>query len=154
MMTKKQQAIFIYPLMNTLMSICMSITGLLVNAGFLTLPMFAVTFGESLVICNLCNLVFRLPKLGVMGAMALSGGKPESRAFGVWCDILNPTLNTLCMNTFMTLINVGFRPEYVSAWLHSFPIMELVAVAVSFLTSSWLRKLACKLAGEEKEPIQ
>lgn len=147
-MTKKQQIIFVYPLMNTLMSFCMSITGLLVNVGFLTFPMFAQTFLRSLVICNLSNLILRLPRLGFLGAMALSGGRPDSRAFGIWSDILNPTLNTLCMNTFMTLLNVGFRSEFFGAWIHGFPIMELVAVAVSFLTSGALRKLAVKLSGE------
>lgn len=76
MMNKKQSIIFTYGLMNTIMCVCMAITALLVNVGFITVPMFLVTLLEALVICNLCTLIFRTPKLCMAGAMKLSGGKP------------------------------------------------------------------------------
>ena len=38
MMNKKQNFIFTYLLMNTIMCVCMALTALLVNVGFLTLP--------------------------------------------------------------------------------------------------------------------
>lgn len=141
MMNKKQSIIFTYGLMNTIMCVCMAITALLVNVGFITVPMFLVTLLEALVICNLCTLIFRTPKLCMAGAMKLSGGKPGSKAFTIWNGLLNATLNTIFMNTFMTLINVGFTPAYFPAWLHGFPALELVAVVVSFIVAPIAMKL-------------
>ena len=141
MMNKKQSIIFTYGLMNTIMCVCMVITALLVNVGFITVPMFLVTLLEALVICNLCTLIFRTPKLCMAGAMKLSGGKPGSKAFTIWNGLLNATLNTIFMNTFMTLINVGFTPAYFPAWLHGFPALELVAVVVSFIVAPIAMKL-------------
>lgn len=71
MMTKKQSIIFTYGLMNTAMCLCMATTALIVNVGFLTLPMFVVTFVQALIICNLCTLIFRIPALEVV-AVAVS----------------------------------------------------------------------------------
>lgn len=142
MMNKKQNFIFTYLLMNTIMCVCMALTALLVNVGFLTLPMFAVTLLEALVICNLCTLVLRIPALSFKGAMALSKGRPGSPAFTVLNGLFNATLNTICMNTFMTLINVGFTPAFFPAWLHGFPALELVAIIVSFAVAPIAMKLA------------
>lgn len=149
MMNKKQSAIFTYAFMNTIMCIFMSITALLVNVGFMTVPMFLVTFVEALVICNICTLIFRIPTLSFKGAMALSGGNPGSRAFTICNGILNATLNTFFMNTFMTLINVGFKPVYFPAWLHGFPFLEIVAVVVSFIAAPIGMKLIAGRAAEE-----
>lgn len=144
MMNKKQNFIFVFLLMNTVMCICMAITALLVNVGFLTPPMLAVTLLEALLICNLCTVIFRIPALSFKGAMALSKGQPGSKAFTVWNGLLNATLNTFFMNTFMTLINVGFKPAYFPAWLHGFPALELVAVVVSFAVAPIAMKIAMK----------
>ena len=144
MMNRKQNVIFTYLLMNTIMCICMALTALLVNVGFLTLPMFAVTLLEALVICNLCTLILRIPTLSFKGAMALSKGRPGSPAFTVWNGLFNATLNTICMNTFMTLINLGFSPAFFPAWLHGFPALEAVAVAVSFIVAPIAMKIAIK----------
>ena len=133
-MTKKQNLIFVYFFMNTIMCICMALAGLLVNVGFVTLPMYLITFLESLVICNLTTFFFRTPDLGFFLSSKLAGG-PEKKSFPIWASIVNGTLNSIYMNTFMTLINVGFRPEYFPAWGHSFPIMELVSVVVSLIAS-------------------
>lgn len=149
MMNKKQSVIFTYAFMNTIMCIAMSITALLVNVGFLTVPMFLVTLAEALVICNVCTLIFRIPTLSFKGAMALSGGNPGSRAFTIWNGLLNATLNTFFMNTFMTLINVGFKPVYFPAWLHGFPFLEIVAVVVSFIAAPIGMKLVMGRAAEE-----
>ncbi len=144
MMNKKQNFIFTYVLMNTIMCICMALAALLVNVGFLTLPMFAVTLLEALVICNICTIVLRIPGLSFKGAMALSKGQPGSKSFVVWNGLYNATLNTICMNTFMTLINVGFTPAYFPAWLHGFPILEVVAIVVSFAVAPVAMKIAMK----------
>lgn len=143
-MNKKQSFIFTYCLMNTVMCVFMAITALLVNAGAanITLPMFLVTLLEALVICNLCTLIFRIPGLSFKAASALSGGRPGSKAFTVWNGLFNATLNTICMNTIMTLINVGFNPAYFPAWLHGFPALELVAIIVSFAVAPVAMKLA------------
>ena len=141
MMNRKQNLVFTFGLMNTIMCICMAITALLVNVGFITVPMFLITLLEALVICNLCTLIFRIPQVSAKGAMALSGGKPGSKAFIIWNGLINATLNTFFMNTFMTLINVGFTPAYFPAWLHGFPALELVAVVVSFIVAPIAMKL-------------
>lgn len=146
MMTRKQNFVFVYVLMNTIMCVCMSAAGLLVNAGFITLPMYAVTLAESLVICNVCSVVFRIPRMGDRITAVIARGGPETKAFGIWAAVVNGTLNSFFMNTFMTLINVGFRAEYFGAWAHSFPIMELVSVVVSILASP----VAMKIAGKVK----
>ncbi len=135
MMSKKQSAIFTYGIMNTVMCVCMAATALIVNVGLanIVVPMYLVTLVQALVICNLCTLIFRIPGLSFRAAMALSGGKPGSPAFTVWNGLFNATLNTVFMNTFMTLINVGFTPAYFPAWIHGFPALEVVAVVVSFV---------------------
>jgi len=133
-MTKKQELIFVYVFMNTIMCICMTVAGLLVNAGFITLPMFAITLLESLVICNLTTLLFRTPRLGSFLASKISGG-PEKKSFGFWNGFVNASLNSIYMNTFMTLLNVGFRVEFFFAWAHSFLIMWLVSEVVSIVSS-------------------
>ena len=56
-------------------------------------------------------------------------------AFTIWNGLFNATLNTVFMNTIMTLINVGITPAYFPAWLHGFPALEVVAVAVSFVVA-------------------
>lgn len=141
MMNRKQNLIFTFGLMIPIMCVCMATTALLVNVGFLTVPMFLITLLEALVICYLCTLIFRIPQVSEKAAMALSGGKPGSKAFIIWNGLLNATLNTFFMNTFMTLINVGFTPAYFPAWLHGFPALELVAVVVSFVVSPIALKL-------------
>ena len=145
MLTRKQNIIFVYGLMNTAMCICMAATALIVNVGFLTLPMFVVTFVQALIICNLCTLIFRIPRLSSRVALVLSGGKPDSRAFSIWNGLLNATLNTFFMNTFMTLINVGASPAYFPAWIHGFPALEVVAVAVSLVLAPFAVKLVMSI---------
>ena len=152
MMTKKQSFIFTYLLMNTIMCICMATAALLVNVGFITLPMFLVTLLEALAICNICTLVLRIPTLSFKGAMALSKGNPGSKAFTIWNGLFNATLNTICMNTFMTLINVGFKPAYFPAWLHGFPVLEIVAIVVSFAVAPLAMKIAMKADKENMNP--
>lgn len=46
MMTKKQNMIFTFGIMNTIMSVAMSIAALLINVGFITIPMFVVTLAS------------------------------------------------------------------------------------------------------------
>ena len=53
------------------------------------------------------------------------------------------------MNTFMTLINVGFKPEYFFAWLGGFPVFEIVALAVSFVIAPIAMKIAMKAGVKE-----
>ena len=144
MMNKKQSLIFTYVLMNTIMCIFMVIAALLVNVGFITLPMFAVTLVEALLICNISTLIIRTPKVSEKAAMALSKGRPGSKAFIFWNGLFNATINTICMNTFMTLINVGFTPAYFPAWLHGFPVLEVVAIVVSFAVAPVAMKIAMK----------
>ena len=152
MMSKKQSIVFTYVLMNTIMCIRMAITALLVNVGFITLPMFLVTLVEALVICNLCTLIFRIPQLSFKAAMALSKGNPSSKAFSIWNGVCNATLNTLFMNTFMTLINVGFKPAYFPAWLHGFPALEIVAVVVSLIAAPFCMKFVMsKVSGNNEQ---
>ena len=142
-MTRKQDRIFVYLFMNTIMCLCMALAGLLVNVGFVTLPMYLVTLLQSLIICNLTTLLFRTPQLGAFLSAKISGG-PQKKSFSIWNGIVNATLNSLYMNTFMTLISVGFRPAYFAAWAHSFPIMELVSVAVSLAAAPPAMKLVKK----------
>ena len=78
--------------------------------------------------------------------MAASKGRPGSPAFTAVNGLMNATLNTFFMNTFMTLINVGFQPAYFPAWLHGFPVLEVVAVAVSFVAAP----IGMKLVTERK----
>lgn len=144
-MTKRQERIFVFAFMNTIMSVCMSVTGLIVNGAPLTLPVFGVTLAQSLVICNACNLVFRIPAVCNRLSMALSGGDPGSKAFAVWNPILNATANTLCMNTFMTLINVGPNAAYFPAWLSGLPIFEAVSIAVGLIAAPLSMKAARRL---------
>lgn len=106
--------------------------------------MFAVSFFEALVICNICTLVLRIPGLSFKGAMALSKGQPGSKAFVIWNGLFNATLNTICMNTFMTLINVGFQSAFFPAWLNGFPVLEIVAVVVSFVVAPVAMRIAMK----------
>lgn len=148
MMTKKQSAIFTYGIMNTVMCVCMAATALIVNvgAGNITPPMYVVTLIQALVICNLCTLIFRIPGISMRTAMAASKGRPGSPAFTAVNGLMNATLNTFFMNTFMTLINVGFQPAYFPAWLHGFPVLEVVAVAVSFVAAP----IGMKLVTERK----
>ncbi len=133
-MTKRQDRIFVYFFMNTIMCLCMALAGLLVNVGFVTLPMYLITLLQSLIICNLTTFLFRTPQLGFFLSSKLSGG-PEKKSFSFWNGVVNATLNSIYMNTFMTLLNVGFRPEYFPAWAHSFPIMELVSLIVSLVAA-------------------
>lgn len=137
MMSKKQSVIFTYGIMNTVMCICMATTALIVNVGLANIvpPMFLVTLVQALIICNLCTLIFRIPGLSFRAAMALSGGKPGSGVFNICNGVCNATLNTIFMNTFMTLINVGPVPAYPAAWLHGFPALEVVAVVVSLIVA-------------------
>lgn len=142
-MTPKQNRIFVFVFMNTIMCLAMALAGLLVNVGFVTLPMYLVTLLESLVICNLTTILFRTPELGFFLSSKLSGG-PEKKSFSFWNGVVNATLNTLYMNTFMTLLNVGFRPGYFAAWSHAFPIMELVSVIVSLVAAPPAMKIVKK----------
>ena len=50
MMTKKQNMIFTFGIMNTIMCVAMAIAALLINVGFITIPMFVVTLAEALII--------------------------------------------------------------------------------------------------------
>lgn len=89
MMNKKQSVIFTYGIMNTVMCLCMAATALIVNVGLSNInpPMFLVTLAQTLIICNLSTLVFRIPGLSFRAAMALSGGKPapEPSSSGMVC---------------------------------------------------------------------
>ena len=152
MMSKRQSVIFTYGIMNTVMCIFMAATALIVNVGpaNITPPMYLVTLVQALVICNLSTLIFRIPGLSFRAAMALSGRKPGSAAFTIWNGLFNATLNTVCMNTFMTLINVGFTPAYFPAWLHGFPALEVVAVVVSFVVAPIATKIV--ISGGKEPP--
>lgn len=153
MMTKKQNAVFTYGIMNTVMCICMATAALLVNVGApnITAPMFLVTLVEALVICNVCTLLFRTPVVSLKTAMAASKHRPGSPAFVIVNGLMNATLNTIFMNTFMTLINVGFRPAFFPAWLHGFPVLEIVAVVVSFIVAPIAMKIVVPKGGAAKE---
>lgn len=140
-MSNRQRNILTYVFMNTIMCICTAATALLVNVGTLTLPMYVVTLLEALIICNLCTLIFRIPSLSIRAAMALGRGDPSSKAVTALNGLFNATLNNFFMNTFMTLINVGFRSAYFPAWLHGFPVLELVAVIVSFVVAPIASKI-------------
>lgn len=144
-MTRKQERIFVFAFMNTIMSFCMTITGLVVNHAPLTLPVFGITLAESLLICNVCNLVLRIPAVCNRLSFALTGGNPASKAFGIWNAILNATANTLCMNTFMTLINVGPNAAFFPAWLGGLPIFEAVSIVVSLVASPPAMRAAKRL---------
>lgn len=139
-MTKKQERIFVFGFMNTIMSAAMSAAALLVNAGVLAWPMYWKTFLQALVICNGCAVVFQVPRLGawVTGLIVPDPARP---AFGPWSAVVNGTLNTLFMTTFMTLINVGFRAGYFAAWVHGIHILELVSVVVSLAASPVAMKI-------------
>lgn len=151
-MSKKQNAVFTYGIMNTVMCVCMAATALIVNVGPANIvpPMYLVTLVQALVICNLCTLIFRIPGISFRAAMALSGRKTGSMAFTIWNGLFNATLNTVFMNTFMTLINVGATPAYFPAWLHGFPALEVVAVAVSFVVAPIAMKIV--MAGGKSAP--
>ena len=151
MMNKKQSVIFTYGIMNTVMCLCMAATALIVNVGLSNInpPMFLVTLVQALIICDLSTLIFRIPGLSFRAAMALSGGKPGSGAFKLWNGVCNATLNTIFMNTFMTLINVGAVPAYPAAWLHGFPALEVVAVVVSLVLAPFAMKLVMKIGAEK-----
>ena len=151
-MSKKQIAVFTYGIMNTVMCVCMAATALIVNVGPANIvpPMYLVTLVQALVICNLCTLIFRIPGISFRAAMALSGRKTGSMAFTIWNGLFNATLNTVFMNTFMTLINVGATPAYFPAWLHGFPALEVVAVAVSFVVAPIAMKIV--MAGGKSAP--
>lgn len=144
MMTKKQSRIFVFGFMNTIMSASMSCAALLVNVGFLTWPMYLKNFLLALVICNGCAIVFRVPWLGEK-ITTLIVRDPACPAFGYWSAVVNGTLNTLFMTTFMTLVNVGFRMEYFAAWVHGIHILELVSVVVSLVASPIAMKIAMKV---------
>lgn len=143
MMTKKQNRIFVFGFMNTIMSATMSCSALLVNVGFLTLPMYLKTFLQALIICNGCAIVFRVPWLGEKITMLIVKD-PARPAFGHWSAAVNGTLNTFFMTTFMTLVNVGFRMEYFAAWVHGIHILELVSVVVSLVASPIAMKIVKK----------
>ena len=151
-MSKKQNAVFTYGIMNTVMCVCMAATALIVNVGPANIvpPMYLVTLVQALVICNLCTLIFRIPGISFRAAMALSGRKTGSMGFTIWNGLFNATLNTVFMNTFMTLINVGATPAYFPAWLHGFPALEVVAVAVSFVVAPIAMKIV--MAGGKSAP--
>ena len=151
-MSKKQNAVFTYGIMNTVMCVCMAATALIVNVGPANIvpPMYLVTLVQALVICNLCTLIFRIPGISFRAAIALSGRKTGSMAFTIWNVLFNATLNTVFMNTFMTLINVGATPAYFPAWLHGFPALEVVAVAVSFVVAPIAMKIV--MAGGKSAP--
>lgn len=151
-MSKKQNAVFTYGIMNTVMCVCMAATALIVNVGPANIvpPMYLVTLVQALVICNLCTLIFRIPGISFRAAMALSGRETGSMAFTIWNGLFNATLNTVFMNTFMTLINVGATPAYFPAWLHGFPALEVVAVAVSFVVAPIAMKIV--MAGGKSAP--
>ena len=151
-MSKKQNAVFTYGIMNTVMCVCMAATALIVNVGPANIvpPMYLVTLVQALVICNLCTLIFRIPGISFRAAMALSGRKTGSMAFTIWNGLFNATLNTVFMNTFMTLINVGATPAYFPAWLHGFPALEVVAVAVAFVVAPIAMKIV--MAGGKSAP--
>ena len=149
-MNRKQHFIFIYLLMNTIMSFCMTLSALLVNVGFITWPMFGETIVQSLIICNVSNAVLRLPTLGEKITRMLCRGRENTKAFPLCNSIVCATLNTLCMNTFMTLLKVGPNPAYFPAWLHGIPPLEIVSVVVSVVVSPWAVRFAL-WAGREKE---
>ena len=151
-MSKKQNAVFTYGIMNTVMCVCMAATALIVNVGPANIvpPMYLVTLVQALVICNLCTLIFRIPGISFRAAMALSGRKTGSMAFTIWNGLFNATLNTVFMNTIMTLINVWITPAYFPAWLHGFPALEVVAVAVSFVVAPIAMKIV--MAGGKSAP--
>ena len=134
-MTKKQNIIFVFGFMNTIMSAAMSCAALLVNVGFLTGALYLKTFLLALVICNACAIVFRVPWLGEKITLFITRGRHEGRRFGFWSAIVNGTLNTFFMTTFMTLVNVGFRAEYFAAWANGIWLLELVSLAVSLAAS-------------------
>lgn len=144
MMTKKQNIVFVYGFMNTIMSASMSCAALLVNVGYLTWPMYLRSFLQALVICNACAVVFRVPWLGEKITMLIIRD-PSRKAFGTWSAIVNATLNTFFMTTFMTLVNVGFRMEYFAAWVHGIHILELVSVVVSLVASPIAMKIVMKI---------
>lgn len=143
-MTKKQAIIFNHLFMNTLMCLCMTLASLLVNVGFVTLPMYGSALLQALVVNNLCTLVFRIPKLGEAVSIAIMKS-PERRGFGVVTGCVFATLNTVFMTTFMTLLNVGPNAAYFSAWGIGFLAMEPVSVAVSLAAAEPLKKLAMKI---------
>lgn len=143
-MTKKQAVIFNYLFMNTLMCICMTLASLLVNVGFLTLPMYFSALLQALVVNNICTFVFRIPKLGELISLAIMKS-PERRGFGPVTGCVFATLNTLFMTTFMTLLNVGPNAAYFPAWGLGFVAMEPVSVLVSLVAAEPLKKLAMKI---------
>lgn len=143
-MTRKQQNVFTYLIMNTIMCTCMSMTALLVSGAHFTIRLYGTTLLQSLVICNLCTLLFRVPLLAETFALRASGYERESRKFVFCSGIANATINTFFMNTFMTLLNVGFCPAFFGAWLRAFPALEIVSVVVAFTASpiaaKWVRR--------------
>ena len=52
----------------------------------------------------------------------------------------------------MTLINVGFTPAFFPAWLRGFPVLEIVAIAVSFVVAPLAMKIAMKADKENMNP--
>lgn len=142
-MTKKQNIIFNHLFMNTLMCICMTLASLLVNVGFLTVPMYFSALLQALVVNNLCTVIFQIPRLGETISLALMKS-PERKGFGLVMGLVFPTLNTFFMTTFMTLLNVGANAAYFPAWGRGFLAMEPVAVLVSLVAAEGLKKLAVK----------
>jgi hypothetical protein len=142
----KKFTIAITLFMNTVMCVFMALTALLVNVGYITPVMFLVTFLEAMIICNLATVIFRIPKFSAIVAMKLAKGKIDSKVFKIFNGLLQATINTLILNTCMTLINVGFAPIYWLAWLRGFPALEIVAIAASFAFTPIAVKFALAVA--------
>ena len=90
MMTKKQNMIFTFGIMNTIMCVAMSIAALLINVGFITIPMFVVTLAEALIICNLCTVIFRIPQISVKGSVVSFIAAPIGRKIVMKSGEKNP----------------------------------------------------------------
>lgn len=109
------------------LAITMSITVLILNTGTVALLPFIISSVEAFSINIVARLVIPASKLGQMFAKKCRV-KENSFTSLALSNLITTGIYVTIVSFFMTLINVGFSPVLLIAWISTYPILFIVGV--------------------------
>lgn len=130
--------------MMVVLALSMSIVVLLLNTGKLPFIPLMISTLEAFCVNFLSSLIIPANKLGKMFAKKW-GAKENSFIFEALSNLIVTGIYVTIVSFAMTLINVGFTPVLILAWLSIYPVVFVVGYIIVLVVSPIAFKLTTQI---------
>jgi hypothetical protein len=144
MINKKYFGLVMGMWMMAVLAITMSVVVLLLNTGTLPLIPLIISTLEAFSINFISSLIIPANKFGKIFAKKC-GAKENSFIFTALSNLIVTGIYVTIVSFGMTLVNVGFTPVLISAWLSIYPIVFVIGYIIVLAVGPLAFKLTTQI---------